>query len=230
MRRPGLLRHTKRRDSQAISHHYDVSNTFYEWVLGPSMSYTCACYPKADVLPRGGAVDQARPRRAQARPAPGHAPARRRLRLGRHGHARREGVRRPALGVTLSRQQAEWAQKAIVERGLADLAEVRHLDYRDVAEDGFDAVSSIGLTEHIGAKELPGLLHLPAHQAAPARPPAQPLHHPPGHGLPREGRASSSTATSSRTGSSRPSARSSPRCRTTASRSATSRTCASTTR
>jgi cyclopropane-fatty-acyl-phospholipid synthase len=68
-------------------------------------------------------------------------------------HAAKEyGVR--ALGVTLSRQQAEWAQKAIVERGLADLAEVRHLDYRDVTEDNFDAVSSIGLTEHIGARNL----------------------------------------------------------------------------
>ena len=38
-------RHSKHRDASAISHHYDVSNTFYEWVLGPSMAYTCACYP-----------------------------------------------------------------------------------------------------------------------------------------------------------------------------------------
>jgi cyclopropane-fatty-acyl-phospholipid synthase len=69
-------------------------------------------------------------------------------------HAAREhGVR--ALGVTLSRRQAEWAQKAIANAGLEELAEVRHLDYRDVAEDGFDAVSSIGLTEHIGEAQLP---------------------------------------------------------------------------
>jgi cyclopropane-fatty-acyl-phospholipid synthase len=59
-----------------------------------------------------------------------------------------------ALGVTLSRQQAEWAQKAIAERGLADRAEVRFLDYRDVPESNFDAVSSIGLTEHIGRRNL----------------------------------------------------------------------------
>ncbi len=38
----------KQRDASAISHHYDVSNTFYEWVLGPSMAYTCACYPSPD--------------------------------------------------------------------------------------------------------------------------------------------------------------------------------------
>ncbi len=42
----GLL-HSKTRDAEAIHHHYDVSNTFYEWVLGPSMTYTCAAYPDA---------------------------------------------------------------------------------------------------------------------------------------------------------------------------------------
>src|SRR5215210_8375909 len=41
-------RHSRRRDAAAVSHHYDVSNRFYEWVLGPSMAYTCACYPSAD--------------------------------------------------------------------------------------------------------------------------------------------------------------------------------------
>ncbi len=46
-RPPGRL-HSKKRDSKVIAHHYDVSNTFYEWVLGPSMAYTCAVYPTAD--------------------------------------------------------------------------------------------------------------------------------------------------------------------------------------
>jgi len=40
--------HSKGRDAEAISHHYDVSNRFYEWVLGPSMAYTCAVYPGPD--------------------------------------------------------------------------------------------------------------------------------------------------------------------------------------
>ena len=62
------------------------------------------------------------------------------------------------LGVTLSREQATWAQEAIKRDGLDDVAEVRHLDYRDVTETGFDAISSIGLTEHIGVKQLPGVL------------------------------------------------------------------------
>jgi cyclopropane-fatty-acyl-phospholipid synthase len=148
-------RHTKQRDATAISHHYDVSNAFYEWVLGPSMAYTCACYPSA-----GATLEQAQyhkfdlvARKLALRPG---------MRLldvgcgwgGMVMHAAREfGVQ--ALGVTLSAEQAAWAQRAIKEAGLSELAEVRHLDYRDVTETGFDAVSSIGLTEHIGKTQLP---------------------------------------------------------------------------
>ena len=148
-------RHSKGRDATAISHHYDVSNRFYEWVLGPSMAYTCACYPHA-----AASLEEAQ--------AYKHDLVARKLGLrsgmrlldvgcgwgGMVMHAAREyGVR--ALGVTLSRQQAEWAQHAIEAAGLGDLAEVRHMDYRDVTESGFDAVSSIGLTEHIGKAQLP---------------------------------------------------------------------------
>jgi cyclopropane-fatty-acyl-phospholipid synthase len=59
------------------------------------------------------------------------------------------------VGVTLSRQQAEWGQKAAAEAGLSDQIDIRFQDYRDVPETGFDAISSIGLTEHIGIAQLP---------------------------------------------------------------------------
>ena len=148
-------RHSKRRDSSAISHHYDVSNRFYEYVLGPSMAYTCAVYPTLDA-----SLEEAQYNKFDlvARKI-GLRPGMRLLDIGcgwggmvMHA-AQHYGVK--ALGVTLSKQQAEWAQKAIVARGLSDLAEVRHSDYRDVTEGNFDALSSIGLTEHIGEANLP---------------------------------------------------------------------------
>jgi cyclopropane-fatty-acyl-phospholipid synthase len=149
------LRHSKSRDARAISHHYDVSNRFYEWVLGPSMAYTCAVYPTAD-----STLEEAQAAKFDlvARKLGLHQG----MRLldvgcgwgGMVMHAAREyGVQ--ALGVTLSEQQASWGQQAIEKAGLSDLAEIRHLDYRDVPETGFDAVSSIGLTEHIGMRQLP---------------------------------------------------------------------------
>ena len=148
-------RHSKPRDQQAIAHHYDVSNRFYEWVLGPSMTYTCAVYPhEAATLERAQwHKHDLVARKLALRPG---------MRLldvgcgwgGMVMHAARHyGVH--ALGVTLSRRQAEWAQQAIAAAGLSELAEVRHLDYRDVTESGFEAVSSIGLTEHIGKTKLP---------------------------------------------------------------------------
>ena len=152
----GGQRHSKGRDASAISHHYDVSNTFYEWVLGPSMAYTCACYPHEDA-----SLEEAQDYK--------HELVARKLGLksgmrlldvgcgwgGMVRHAAREyGVK--TLGVTLSAQQAAWGQQAIERAGLSGLAEIRHLDYRDVPESGFDAVSSIGLTEHIGKAHLPG--------------------------------------------------------------------------
>ncbi|MFZ1363064.1 MAG: class I SAM-dependent methyltransferase [Candidatus Nanopelagicales bacterium] len=143
-------RHSKKRDAEAISHHYDVSNTFYEMLLGPSMAYTCAAFPTD-----GATLEQAQEekfdlvcRKLDLQPG---------MKLldvgcgwgGMVTHAvENYGVE--AIGVTLSEQQAGWAQQSIVDRGLTEKAEVRFLDYRDVPEGEFDAISSIGLTEHIG--------------------------------------------------------------------------------
>lgn len=149
------FRHSMGRDAEAIHHHYDVSNTFYEYVLGPSMTYTCALYPTDDATLEEAQYAKydlvARKLDLQ--------PGQRLLDLGcgwggmvRHA-AKEYGVR--ALGVTLSREQATWAQQEIKEQGLDHLAEVRFLDYRMVEESDFDAVSSIGLTEHIGVRNYP---------------------------------------------------------------------------
>ncbi|MDT0203277.1 class I SAM-dependent methyltransferase [Nocardioides sp. AE5] len=149
------LRHSRSRDADVIAHHYDVSNRFYELVLGPSMTYTCALFetPDATLEEAQRAKYDLVARKLDLQPG------QRLLDVGcgwggmvRHA-AREYGVR--ALGVTLSAEQAQWAQEAIEREDLADLAEVRHLDYREVSESGFDAVSSIGLTEHIGVRNYP---------------------------------------------------------------------------
>ena len=164
----GGRRHSKGRDASAISHHYDVSNTLLRVGARPVDGLHLRRATRAPDATLEEAQDvQVRPGRQQARPAAGHAAARRRLRLGRHGHARRPRVRRQ--GARRDPVRAAGGLGAAGDRatpGLADLAEVRHLDYRDVPETGFDAVSSIGLTEHIGKAQLPGYFSLPARQAA----------------------------------------------------------------
>ncbi len=188
------------------------------------------CYPDADADPRAGAVAKFDLVCRKLGLQPGHAAARRRLRLGRHGHARRRALRRHgARRDAVAGSRPSGPRRRSPRPGLSDRAEIRHIDYRDVPETGFDAVSSIGLTEHIGARNLPAYFRFLAGQL---RPGGRLLNHcitrpTAGSGTTPAG---SSTATSSPTASSRASARSSPRCRTTASRSATRRTCASTTR
>ena len=145
----GLL-HSPGRDAEVIHHHYDVSNRFYEMVLGPSMTYTCACYPGLDAT-----LEQAQEHKYDlVCQKLALQPGQRLLDVGcgwggmvRHA-VQNYGV--TALGVTLSSEQAAWASVRLKELGLEDRAEVRHLDYRDLTEGDFDAISSIGLTEHIG--------------------------------------------------------------------------------
>ncbi|AJW42199.1 SAM-dependent methyltransferase [Rhodococcus sp. 15-725-2-2b] len=148
------LRHSKTRDAEAIHHHYDVSNAFYEMVLGPSMTYTCAAFESADQSLEAAQENKYR----LVFDKLGLKPGDRLLDIGcgwgsMVRYAARRGVK--VIGVTLSQEQASWAQKAIADEGLSDLAEVRFSDYRDVPETNFDAVSSIGLTEHIGVHNYP---------------------------------------------------------------------------
>jgi cyclopropane-fatty-acyl-phospholipid synthase len=147
-------RHTKERDAEAIAHHYDVSNAFYRMVLGPSMTYSCGVWSSPEV---GLESAQAAKYELVCRKL-GLEPGMRLLDVGcgwggmvLHAAANL-GVR--AVGVTLSRRQAEWAEKSVAESGLADRVEIRYQDYRDVRDGPFDAISSIGMFEHVGLAQL----------------------------------------------------------------------------
>ncbi|MEU3923034.1 cyclopropane-fatty-acyl-phospholipid synthase family protein [Streptomyces sp. NPDC029004] len=147
-RRAGPL-HTRRRDKKAISHHYDVGNPFYELVLGPSMVYSCAYWHDGGTL-----EDAQRDKLDLVCRKLGLKEGDRLLDVGcgwgsMAMHAAREyGVQ--VTGITLSREQAAFARKRIAEEGLTDRIEIRVQDYRDVRDGPYDAISSIGMAEHVG--------------------------------------------------------------------------------
>ena len=152
--RPHGRRHSKERDAAVIAHHYDVSNDFYRLVLGPSMTYSCAVFGAADT-----ALETAQTAKYElvCRKL-GLRPGMRLLDVGCGWggmvmHAAREHGAY-AVGVTLSTRQAEWAREAVREAGLADRVDIRVQDYRDVADAPFDAISSIGMFEHVGLARL----------------------------------------------------------------------------
>ncbi|MFF6915217.1 class I SAM-dependent methyltransferase [Streptomyces sp. NPDC012466] len=150
-RRPRRHLHTKHTDRRAISHHYDVGNDFYEIVLGPSMVYSCAYWPTPD-----SSLEQAQHDKLElvCRKL-GLRPGQRLLDVGcgwgsMAVHAAREhGV--SVVGVTLSQEQAAYARKRVAGEGLTDKVEIRVQDYRDVRDGPYDAISSIGMAEHVGA-------------------------------------------------------------------------------
>jgi len=163
VRRP-RHRHTRRTDKRAISHHYDVGNDFYELVLGPSMVYSCAYWEAPP--PEGTLEDAQRDKLDLVCRKLGLKAGMRLLDVGcgwgsMAVHAAREyGV--DVVGVTLSQEQAAYARKRVADEGLTDKVEIRVQDYRDVADGPYDAISSIGMAEHVGAErylEYADVLH-----------------------------------------------------------------------
>ncbi|MEU6374172.1 class I SAM-dependent methyltransferase [Streptomyces sp. NPDC046909] len=150
-RRRGRL-HTRRSDKRAVSHHYDVGNDFYEIVLGPSMVYSCAYWESPDATLEDAQRDKLDLVCRKLALTPGQ----RLLDVGCGWgslaiHAAREHGAQ-VVGITLSQEQAAYARKRVAEEGLTDRIEIRVQDYRDVTDGPFDAISSIGMAEHVGAE------------------------------------------------------------------------------
>jgi cyclopropane-fatty-acyl-phospholipid synthase len=162
---PRGIRHSISRDKEAISHHYDVGNDFYRLVLGPSMTYSCARFVSDDAT-----LEEAQ--------AAKHELICRKLGLSDESVRAASAGERPRLldvgcgwgsmaihaalhhdvdvvGVTISDEQAAEARRRVDEAGLTDRIEIRIQDYREVADGPYDAISSIGMAEHVGLKNLP---------------------------------------------------------------------------
>lgn len=148
--------HSRTRDRQAVSFHYDVSNDFYRLWLDSRMLYSCAYFERAtdDLETAQLAKVNYLCRKLRLRPG------QRLLDIGCGWgglavHAAQSfGVR--VVGITLSKQQAALASDRVSSAGLNDDVTIELRDYRDVEDgEGFDAIVSVGMAEHVGEKNLP---------------------------------------------------------------------------
>ncbi len=149
-----LGRHSIGRDRRAISHHYDVGNEFYVLLLGPSMVYSCAVFEHAT-----DSLEQAQFNKMEliCRKLDLQS-GMRMLDVGcgwgsllMHAAAH-HGVH--AVGITISAEQADHARRRVAAAGLDDRVEIRLCDYREMGSDRFDAISSVGMAEHVGRARL----------------------------------------------------------------------------
>ena len=149
-------KHSQAHNREAIAFHYDVSNEFYRLWLDEQMLYSCAYFNDP-----GESLDQAQRNKLD------HICRKLRLKAGERlldigcgwgalicWSAQHYGVR--AHGITLSHQQYEYTQNKIRDLGLEKQVTVELRDYRGLPDDAaFDKVSSIGMFEHVGLKNLP---------------------------------------------------------------------------
>ncbi len=148
--------HSPTRDATVISHHYDVGNEFYRLVLGPSMTYSCARFTTAETT-----LEEAQAAKYELicrKLGIDTAPGSRLLDVGcgwgsmaMHA-AQHHGAR--VVGVALSREQVDEASRRVAAAGLGGQVEIRMQDYRDLRGERFDAISSIGMFEHVGSRRM----------------------------------------------------------------------------
>jgi cyclopropane-fatty-acyl-phospholipid synthase len=154
--RPRGRLHSKARDARSVRHHYDVGNDFYELVLGPSMTYSCARFadPGTSLEDAQASKHELVCRKLGLHERPGQ----RLLDVGCgwgsmaiHAAQHHEAT---VVGITISPEQAARARERVEAAGLSDRVDIRLQDYRDLREEPFDAISSIGMFEHVGAARM----------------------------------------------------------------------------
>jgi cyclopropane-fatty-acyl-phospholipid synthase len=147
-------RHSKKRDARAVRHHYDVSNDFFQLFLDHSMTYSCGIFSRGATT-----LEEAQEAKLElVCKKLGLEPSKRVLDVGCgwgsfaiHA-ATRHGAH--VVGITLSEPQAALARERVAAAGVGDRVDIRVMDYRDVVDERFDAVASIGMVEHVGNNQI----------------------------------------------------------------------------
>jgi cyclopropane-fatty-acyl-phospholipid synthase len=152
--RPRGRRHSQERDARSVRHHYDVSNDFFKLFLGESLTYSCALFSRG-----AKTLEEAQEAKLELVCQKLDLSAGDRVldvgcgwgSFAMHAAANHDVS---VVGITLSEPQAALARERAAERGLSERVDIRVMDYRDVTDEPFDAVASIGMVEHVGSAQI----------------------------------------------------------------------------
>jgi cyclopropane-fatty-acyl-phospholipid synthase len=160
--RPKGRRHSIVRDKRAVTHHYDVSNDFFALFLDESMTYSCGIFSRGAQTLEEAQVVKLELVCTKLALEPGQRVLDVGCGWGSFAIHAASNHDVHVTGITLSEPQARLARQRVEERGLEDRVEIRVADYRELSDQPFDAISSIGMVEHVGASQI----DLYAHQLA----------------------------------------------------------------
>ena len=154
-----LNRNTKANSQKNIHAHYDLGNAFYELWLDGTMNYSSAIFETPETSMKDAQHAKVRRALRMARVKAGD----RVLEIGCGWGALAEKATKEfdasIVGVTLSTEQLEWAQKRMQREGVAERADLRLQDYRDIGkttpDKPFDAICSIEMVEAVGREYWP---------------------------------------------------------------------------
>jgi cyclopropane-fatty-acyl-phospholipid synthase len=150
-----LLRPNTRAGSRRNIHaHYDLGNAFYSRWLDPTMTYSSARFEKP-----GEPLSEAQKRKYRTLAEgmglkPGHHVLEIGCGWGGFAEYAAREVGAKVTGITISEEQYRFAKERMFRQGLAERADIRLIDYRDV-EGQFDRVASIEMFEAVGERYWP---------------------------------------------------------------------------
>ncbi|MGO3018219.1 MAG: class I SAM-dependent methyltransferase [Anaerococcus sp.] len=151
-----LHKHDRKNSQEDIKFHYDIGNDFYKYWLDDSMTYSCAYFKEFD-----NSLEEAQEAKIDH--------ILKKLRIQKEDRlldigcgwgqlvieaAKRYGIH--ATGITLSQEQYQEGQRKIKEQNLENLAEIKIMDYREMAKgkDKFSKIVSVGMFEHVGKENI----------------------------------------------------------------------------
>jgi cyclopropane-fatty-acyl-phospholipid synthase len=146
--------HTVARDKRSVRHHYDLPPEFFRLFLGETMTYSCAIFSRGATT-----LEEAQQTKLDLVCTKlALQPGQRVLDVGCGWgswvlHAARE-YDVHVTGITLSEPQARIARERAAAEGLADKVDIRVADYRELQDERFDAIASIGMVEHVGELQI----------------------------------------------------------------------------
>ncbi len=147
--------HSKNDDEEFVQDHYDIGNDFYKLWLDDTMTYSCAYFEKPDDTLKQAQLNKVHHILKKLNPQPGKTLVDIGCGWGTLMLTAAQEYHLKVTGITLSEEQYEYVVQKIKDLKLTNCAEVKLVDYREIKDQKWDYVVSVGMFEHVGHEDLP---------------------------------------------------------------------------